>query len=71
MDLWRSARYRTHDGGLSLRRARVLGGGRRVRLPAPLEATGGRLIQWRFDRRRQVLRAVLSARSGGLMARGC
>jgi Glycosyl hydrolases family 31/Galactose mutarotase-like len=36
VDLWRSARYRAVDGGLSLGRARLLGGGRRVRLPAPL-----------------------------------
>jgi alpha-glucosidase (family GH31 glycosyl hydrolase) len=36
VDLWRSARYRSRDGGLSLRRARVLAGGRTVRLPAPL-----------------------------------
>jgi alpha-glucosidase (family GH31 glycosyl hydrolase) len=36
VDLWRSARYRTRDGGLSLRRARLLGGGRSVRLAAPL-----------------------------------
>ncbi len=36
VDLWRSARYRERDGGLSLRRARVLRGGRSVALPAPL-----------------------------------
>ena len=36
VDLWRSARYRAGDGGLSLRAARVLRGGRRVELPAPL-----------------------------------
>jgi sulfoquinovosidase len=36
VDLWRSARYRMRDGGLSLRRARMLRGGREVRLPAPL-----------------------------------
>jgi alpha-glucosidase (family GH31 glycosyl hydrolase) len=36
VDLWRSARYRADDGGVSLGRARVLGGGRSVRLPAPL-----------------------------------
>ena len=36
VDLWRSARYRESDGGLSLRRARVLRGGRSVELPAPL-----------------------------------
>ncbi len=37
VDLWRSARYRERDGGLSLRRARVLRGGRSVVLPAPLD----------------------------------
>jgi alpha-glucosidase (family GH31 glycosyl hydrolase) len=37
VDLWRSARYRSGDGGLSLGRARVLGGGRSVSLPAPLD----------------------------------
>jgi alpha-glucosidase (family GH31 glycosyl hydrolase) len=36
VDLWRSARYRKRDGGLSLSRARVLRGGRSVTLPAPL-----------------------------------
>jgi alpha-glucosidase (family GH31 glycosyl hydrolase) len=36
VDLWRSARYRASDGGLSLRRPRLLSGGREVRLPAPL-----------------------------------
>jgi alpha-glucosidase (family GH31 glycosyl hydrolase) len=172
VDLWRSARYREGDGGLSLRRPRLLGGGRHVRLPAPLaelpllaragtllpllppdvdtlasygdgapvvslrelrgrrvmlafprgsssmqlkgggilrsregrgewrlairtrhshrwtieasmatlerpfrpcavESTGGRLRRWRFDRRTRVLRAVISARRGGLVARAC
>jgi alpha-glucosidase (family GH31 glycosyl hydrolase) len=172
VDLWRSARYRTRDGGLSLRRARLLGGGRDVRLPAPLaelpllaragtllsllppdvdtlasygdraeavslrerrgrrvllafprgrssarledggvlrsresagewrlsirsrrtrrweveaslatlrrpfrpcavEASRGRLGRWRFDRRTRVLRAVISARRGQLVARAC
>ncbi len=172
VDLWRSASYRQGDGGLSLRRPRLLGGGRRVRLPAPLaelpllaragallpllppevdtlaaygdrapavslrdlrgrrvlmafprgsssmqlkgggilrsregrgewrlairtrqshrwtieasmatlerpfrpcvvQATGGRLVRWRFDRRTGVLRAVISARRGGLVARAC
>jgi alpha-D-xyloside xylohydrolase len=37
IDLWRSASYRSSDGGLSLGRARVLRGGRRVTLPAPLD----------------------------------
>jgi alpha-glucosidase (family GH31 glycosyl hydrolase) len=37
VDLWRSARYRSGDGGLSLRRARMLRGGRSVSLPAPLD----------------------------------
>jgi alpha-glucosidase (family GH31 glycosyl hydrolase) len=37
VDLWRSARYRSGDGGLSLERARVLRGGRSVKLPAPLD----------------------------------
>ena len=37
VDLWRSARYRSGDGGLSLGRARVLRGGRSVSLPAPLD----------------------------------
>jgi alpha-glucosidase len=36
VDLWRSARYRRDDGGISLRRARLLRGGRGVRLRAPL-----------------------------------
>ncbi len=36
VDLWRSARYRPGDGGLELGRARLLRGGRRVSLPAPL-----------------------------------
>ena len=36
IDVWRSARYRQRDGGLSLSRARVLRGGRSVELPAPL-----------------------------------
>jgi alpha-glucosidase (family GH31 glycosyl hydrolase) len=36
IDLWRSTSYRERDGGLSLRRARVLRGGRSVELPAPL-----------------------------------
>jgi alpha-glucosidase (family GH31 glycosyl hydrolase) len=36
-DLWRSARYRTEDGGLSMGRARVLRGARTVTVPAPLE----------------------------------
>jgi alpha-glucosidase (family GH31 glycosyl hydrolase) len=36
IDLWRSVRYRSRDGGLALRRARVLAGRRTVRLPAPL-----------------------------------
>jgi alpha-glucosidase (family GH31 glycosyl hydrolase) len=37
IDLWRSAAYRPSDGGLALRRARVLRGGRSVTLPAPLD----------------------------------
>ncbi|HEX2416261.1 MAG TPA: TIM-barrel domain-containing protein, partial [Thermoleophilaceae bacterium] len=37
VDVWRSARYRGSDGGLDLRRSRVLRGGRRVRVPAPLD----------------------------------
>jgi alpha-glucosidase (family GH31 glycosyl hydrolase) len=36
VDLWRSVRYRTRDGGLSLRRPRLLRGGREVSLRAPL-----------------------------------
>ena len=36
IDLWRSARYDERSGGLVLGRARVLRGGRAVRLPAPL-----------------------------------
>jgi alpha-glucosidase (family GH31 glycosyl hydrolase) len=36
IDLWRSARYDERGGGLDLRRARLLRGGRAVRLPAPL-----------------------------------
>jgi alpha-glucosidase (family GH31 glycosyl hydrolase) len=172
VDLWRSARYRSRDGGLSLRRPRVLRGGRELSLPAPLaelpllaragtllpllpadvdtlasygdraravslrerrarrvllafprgrssapledggvlrsregrgewrlsirsrrtrrwdveaslatlrrpfrpcavEATGGRLVRWRYDRGRRALVAVVSARRGGLVARAC
>jgi alpha-glucosidase (family GH31 glycosyl hydrolase) len=172
VDLWRSARYRERDGGLSLRRARVLSGPRTVRLPAPLaelpllaragallpllppgvdtlasygdrapvvslrerrgrrlllafprgrssarledggvlrsresrgqwrlairsrrarrwtieaslatlkrpfrpcavEASGGRLVRWSFDRRARVLRAVVRTRRGSLVARAC
>jgi alpha-glucosidase (family GH31 glycosyl hydrolase) len=37
VDLWRSARYLQGSGGLRLGRARVLRGGRTVRLPAPLD----------------------------------
>ena len=36
VDLWRSARFLPRTGGLALGRARVLEGGRAVRLPAPL-----------------------------------
>ena len=36
IDLWRSARYDERSGGLELGRARLLRGGRAVRLPAPL-----------------------------------
>jgi alpha-D-xyloside xylohydrolase len=36
IDLWRSARYGERDGALTLRRARVLGGGRAATVPAPL-----------------------------------
>ncbi len=36
IDLWRSARYRRRTGGLRLGTARLLRGGRDVRLPAPL-----------------------------------
>ena len=36
IDLWRSARYLEHSGGLRLGRARVLSGGRHIELPAPL-----------------------------------
>ncbi len=36
IDLWRSARYREGDGGLSLGAARVLRGERSVEVPAPL-----------------------------------
>ncbi len=36
IDLWRSAKYRASDGGLTLRRARLLRGRRRLSLPAPL-----------------------------------
>jgi alpha-glucosidase (family GH31 glycosyl hydrolase) len=172
VELWRSARYRTRDGGLSLRRARLLRGGREVRLRAPLaelpllvragtllpllppdvdtlasygdrapavslrerrgrrmllafprgrssarledggvlrsregrgewrlsirsrrarrweveaslatlrrpfrpcalEVSGGRLLRWRYDRRRRVLHATVAARRGGLVARAC
>ncbi|MBN1528282.1 MAG: glycoside hydrolase family 31 protein [Thermoleophilaceae bacterium] len=37
VDLWRSARYVARDGSVGLGRARSLGGGRRVTLPAPLD----------------------------------
>jgi alpha-glucosidase (family GH31 glycosyl hydrolase) len=37
VDLWRSVRYRETDGGLGLGRVRVLGGGRTVTVPAPLD----------------------------------
>jgi Glycosyl hydrolases family 31 len=37
IDLWRSARYLRRDGGLALRAARVLSGGRSVTIPAPLD----------------------------------
>jgi alpha-glucosidase len=37
VDLWRSARYREDDGGISLERPHVLRGGRTVSVPAPLE----------------------------------
>jgi hypothetical protein len=36
-----------------------------------VEATGGRLARWRYDRRRRVLRAVISDDRGGLVARAC
>jgi alpha-glucosidase len=35
VDLWRSWRYCPRDGGLALRRARILAGGRETSLPAP------------------------------------
>jgi alpha-glucosidase (family GH31 glycosyl hydrolase) len=49
IDLWRSARYMTRSGGLALRRARVLRGGRSVTVPAtlgelPLLARAGTLL---------------------------
>jgi sulfoquinovosidase len=49
IDLWRSARYRESDGGLTLRRPRVVRGGQRVTLPAslaelPLLARAGTLL---------------------------
>jgi alpha-D-xyloside xylohydrolase len=37
VDLWRSVEYRQGDGGLTLDRAALLGGGRDVTLPAPLD----------------------------------
>jgi alpha-glucosidase (family GH31 glycosyl hydrolase) len=37
VDMWRSARYRSSDGGLTLRRARTLRGGAERDLPAPLD----------------------------------
>ncbi|MBA3263307.1 MAG: hypothetical protein H0T69_12725 [Thermoleophilaceae bacterium] len=36
-----------------------------------VEAQGGRLSGWRFDRRTAVLRVTLEARRGTLVARGC
>jgi sulfoquinovosidase len=44
---------------------------RRPFRPCAVEATGGRLVRWSYDRRRRVLAAVLSARRGGLVARVC
>lgn len=37
VDLWRSATYRESDGSLQLGAPRLLGGGRQVTLPAPLD----------------------------------
>jgi alpha-glucosidase (family GH31 glycosyl hydrolase) len=37
IDLWRTARFRTEPGVLSLGRPHVLRGGREIRLPAPIE----------------------------------
>ena len=37
VDLWRSVRFLSRGGGLALGRARMLEGGRSVRLPAPLD----------------------------------
>jgi hypothetical protein len=36
-----------------------------------VEATDGRLVRWRYDRRRRVLHAVISVRRGGLVAQAC
>jgi hypothetical protein len=44
---------------------------RRPFRPCAVEATGGRLVRWRYDRGRRVLVAVLSARRGGLLAQAC
>jgi alpha-glucosidase len=37
IDLWRSARYRENDGGLTLTGAKPIRGGRKLTVPAPLE----------------------------------
>jgi hypothetical protein len=44
---------------------------RRPFRPCTVDATGGRLVRWRYDRRTRVLRVVLSAHRGGLAARAC
>jgi alpha-glucosidase (family GH31 glycosyl hydrolase) len=44
---------------------------RRPFRPCTVVATGGRLVRWRYDRRRRVLHAVISARRGALVVRAC
>ncbi len=44
---------------------------RRPLRPCAVEATGGRLGSWRFDRRTRVLRATFTTRRGTLLAREC
>jgi hypothetical protein len=44
---------------------------RRPFRPCGVEASGGRLVRWRYDRRARVLRAVVTTRRGRLTARAC
>jgi Glycosyl hydrolases family 31 len=44
---------------------------RRPFRPCTAQATGGRLLRWRYDRSARVLVAVVTARRGALVARAC